>query len=90
MAIAVFLLFVATGGVIVRELWNWLLPPIFGIREITFVQALGILLLSRILVGGFGLHGSSRTSRTPEERERIRQAMRRRLGFSRANEEERR
>ncbi len=24
------LLFVALGGEIVRQLWNWLLPPLFG------------------------------------------------------------
>jgi hypothetical protein len=36
------------------HLWNWLLPPLFGWRQITFWQALGILALCRILFGGFG------------------------------------
>jgi len=30
-------------------LWNWLVPPIFGLPEITLLQALGILLLSSFL-----------------------------------------
>jgi hypothetical protein len=51
--------FIALGGFVVQQLWNWLLPPLFGFPTITVWQALGLLLLSRILVGGFG-HGSSR------------------------------
>ena len=82
LVILVFLLFVALGGQIVRLLWNGLLPPLFGFSQITFWQALGLLALCRILFGGCGLRGSSRSNRTPEERERLRQAMRRRFGFS--------
>jgi hypothetical protein len=48
------------GGEAVRLLWNWLLPSLFGWREITFWQALGLLALCRILFGGVGLRGSSR------------------------------
>jgi hypothetical protein len=47
------------GGEVVRLLWNWLLPPLFGFRQITFWQALGLLALCRILFGGFGSHGRS-------------------------------
>jgi hypothetical protein len=54
--------FIALGGEIVLHLWNWLLPPLFGWRQITFWQALGILALCRILVGGFGLRGGSRSN----------------------------
>jgi hypothetical protein len=92
LAILAFLLFIAAGGEVVRLLWNWLLPTIFGWREITFWQAIGILALCRILFGGFGRHGSHHshfrhrlTERwermTPEERERFRQTFRRRCGF---------
>jgi len=87
----VFLLFIALGGEVVRHLWNWLLPPLFGWRQITFWQALGILALCRILFGGFGFHGTGRSTfrrrmeerckhMTPEERERFRQRMRERFG----------
>ena len=76
------LLFIAAGGEVVLQLWNWLLPPIFGWRQITFWQALGILALCRILFGGFGGRGFSRSKHmTPEERERVRQRMRERCGF---------
>ncbi len=91
LAVLAMVLFVAAGGEVVRLLWNWLLPPIAGVREITFWQALGILALCRILFGGFGGHhgGGSRIRRrmaehwdrmSPEERERLRQAMRERCG----------
>ena len=86
------LVFIVIGGEIVLQLWNWLLPQLFGWRPITFWQALGILLLCRILFGGFRLHGSGRSNfrrrmqercehMTPEERERFRQRMRERWGF---------
>jgi hypothetical protein len=85
------LAFVAVGGGIVMLLWNWLLPPLFGWPEITFWQALGLLVLCRILFGGFGCHGPRRSgwrrrmeerceNMTPEERERFRQRMRERWG----------
>ena len=45
------------GGEIVRLLWNWLLPPLFGWPQITFWQALALLVLCRILVGGGGRFG---------------------------------
>ena len=50
------------GGELVRLLWNWLLPPLFGWREITFWQAIGLLALCRILLGGRGLYGGPRSS----------------------------
>jgi hypothetical protein len=34
-------------------LWNWLMPAIFGITTISFLQALGLLALSKILFTGF-------------------------------------
>ena len=73
-------LFVAVGGTIVRLLWNWLLPSLFGFPEVTFWQALGLLALSRVLFGGCG-GARSRSRYTPEERERFRLALRRRFRF---------
>ena len=61
LAILGMMLFAFIGGQIVLHLWNWLLPPLFGISQITFWQALGILVLSRILFGGFGMSGSQRS-----------------------------
>ena len=34
---------------IVYWLWNWLMPELLGIHQITFVQAIGIWLLSSAL-----------------------------------------
>src|SRR5262245_42506501 len=70
LAILGLTLFVAAGGLIVRGLWNWLLPPLFGLPAIGFWQAIGLLVLSRILFGGFGRHGCgrSRFRRRVEER----------------------
>ena len=89
-AILALALFIAAGGMVVRELWNWLLPPLFGLRTVTFWQALGILALSRILFGGFGFHGNSGSrgrkakrweGMSAEERERFRQGIGERCGL---------
>jgi hypothetical protein len=61
-AILGMVLFTFIGGEIVLQLWNWLLPPLFGWRELTFWQALGMLVLCRILFGGFGMSGSGHNS----------------------------
>ena len=52
-----FLLFVTLAatvfGFVVMWLWNWLMPAIFGLHLISFWQALGLLVLSKILFSGF-------------------------------------
>ncbi|MEO6910528.1 MAG: hypothetical protein ABI158_06360 [Edaphobacter sp.] len=74
-------------GFVTRELWNNLLPQIFGWSRITFWQSIGLLLLSRILFGGFHRHSGHRDQwkhrmkerwehMTPEDRERFRKGMR--------------
>jgi hypothetical protein len=62
LAILGILLFAFIGGEIVKLLWNWLLPPLFGWRQLSFWEAFGMLALCRILFGGFGLHGRSGSS----------------------------
>ena len=67
-------------GFVVMSLWNALLPELFGWHTITFWQALGLLVLSRILFGGFkGRHkghhmheGMHRWHMSSEEREKMR------------------
>jgi Ca2+/H+ antiporter, TMEM165/GDT1 family len=46
-------LFAFLMGQVVMLLWNAILPAVFGVSVITFWQALGLLVLSRILFGGF-------------------------------------
>lgn len=95
LAIVAIPLFVFIGGEIVMHLWNWLLPPLFGWRLITFWQGLGLLLLCRILFGGLGRgprgprgprFGGCRKM-SPEERERFRKAMDEGYGFGQAGGE---
>jgi len=56
-----FLVIVAGFGAVVMALWNWLMPAIFGLGAISFWQALGVLILSKLLFGSFrfghGKHG---------------------------------
>ncbi|MBG8554210.1 MULTISPECIES: hypothetical protein [Hymenobacter] len=47
-------LFVAVAGYVTMRLWNWLLPDLFNLPLISIWQALGLLVLSRILFGGWG------------------------------------
>ena len=76
----------AVFSAVVLLLWNALLPVIFHLPVITFWQAAGLLLLSKILFGGFrggwggGFGGRWRhkmqqrwMDMTPEERERFKQ-----------------
>ena len=79
-------------GEVVMHLWNWLLPPLFGWHAVSFWQALGLLVLCRILFGGFrnGTHGGGKgrgrrwakqwEKMSPEERERFQQSWRSRCG----------
>ncbi|MDO8989499.1 MAG: hypothetical protein Q7U91_07670 [Sideroxyarcus sp.] len=76
---------IAALGWVVMALWNWLLPNLFvGVREISYVQAMGVLLLSKILFGGFRGHCSDHSKwhqsrlegMTPEEREKFQSGMR--------------
>jgi hypothetical protein len=74
-------LFLALLGEIVKLLWNALLPPLFGWPVVSFWQALGLLALCRILFGGIGPGRGYRSHRSPEERERLRQLIRARVGL---------
>ena len=55
--IAVVALAAMLFGYFVMSLWNWLIPAIFhGVGMINFWQAVGLLVLTRILFHGFGSH----------------------------------
>ena len=77
---------IAAATIAVMLLWNWLAPALFGWKHIGFLQALGLLVLTRILFGGHrgGPHfrGHRRwrmherwKEMTPEEREKFGQKM---------------
>jgi hypothetical protein len=52
--IAIGLIFALVFGLVVKILWNWLTPGVFGLREINYAQAVGLIVLTRIL---FGIRG---------------------------------
>ena len=84
-AITAGIVCVALVGLIVVVLWNALMPEIFGLPSIGYWQAVGLLVLSRLLFGGFfrgWRRGMGRprfvrgwSNLTPEERQRFRDAM---------------
>lgn len=45
---------------VVMLLWNWLIPGIFNIQALNFWQAMGLLVLCRILFGRFNFRGGNR------------------------------
>jgi hypothetical protein len=74
---------------VVMSLWNWLMPALFGLKAIGFLQALGLIVLGKILFGGFrgGPFGGPRghwrrrmaerwEQMTPEEQAKFRDGMR--------------
>lgn len=85
-------------GFVVMLLWNGVLVDVLSVKTITFWQALGILVLSKILFSGFGPRGrrpfgppwrrramigrmrARWAEMSPEERETMRDEMRRRFG----------
>ena len=85
MFLPLVVLFIALFGLVVMGLWNWLMPSLFGLKSISYWQALGLFILAKILFGGFrgaggrGGHWRHRMKErwekmTPEEREKFRQA----------------
>jgi hypothetical protein len=78
-------------GLVTQTLWNWLVPVLFTGPVITFWQALGLLLLSKILFWSFGKGGGHWSNKrgghwgyywsekwknmTPEDREKFKQKM---------------
>lgn len=83
------LTFAAVMGLVVMLLWNWLIPVLFSGPHIGFGQAIGLLVLSKILFGGFGpgrwrhhahmrqhwrkKFGEKMAAMSPEEKEAFRQ-----------------
>lgn len=76
-------------------LWNAILPAVLGVKAISFIQAMGILLLSKILFGGFhgrGFRGGNGepmwnqkmkekwNAMTPDERDKFKSEWRHRCG----------
>ena len=87
------LAFVGVLTFVVHALWNGVLIDVLAVKAITYWQALGLLVLAKILFGGFpgGRRGCGRRGRdrmlfkqweslNAEQREQLREEMRRRFG----------
>ena len=89
-------------ALVVQALWNWLIPDIFSWKAITYIQALGLLILSKILFKGFfwnrnhwgngkwrsrGSHWREKWhSMSTEDKERFKQKMREKCGWYQSKE----
>ena len=69
--LAIFLSLVAILGVVVMLLWNTLVPELFGGPTLSYWQAVGVLLLSHILLRGTPYYGL-RARRNARRRRRMR------------------
>ena len=97
-------LFVTAAVLATQALWNWLMPDLFHLPTIGLAQTLGLLMLSRILFGGFrgGRPGGWARKRrewqqrmagrmenlSPDAREKLRQQMQNRCGLGWASQPE--
>jgi len=78
------LLALAGFSLVTMLLWNGLLPQLFHFPVITFWQAAGLLILTRLLFSGCGHHGNWHHNHihdkwikmTPEERDKFREHLR--------------
>jgi hypothetical protein len=61
-AVVGFLVFV----LVFRWIWNAVVPDVFGLKTITFWQAVGILVLASILFGGHRVINADITGGTPK------------------------
>ena len=92
--VAIVIVAFTVFGFVTTHLWNYLMPGLFGLRTLTFWQAVGLIVLGRLLFGGFGprfgggpwrRHMKERWEQmTPEDREKFREGMRGRCGGPRS------
>ena len=85
--VSIVVVAIAVFGFVTMGLWNWLMPALFGLKTIGYWQAVGLLVLGKILFGGFRGGWGGRPGwrhrmaerwehMTPEEREKFREGMR--------------
>ncbi len=49
-------------GIFMMLLWNWLMPTIFSLPELSYFEAVGVIVLSRLIFGSFGPHSHNEHS----------------------------
>ncbi|MBO0331095.1 hypothetical protein [[Muricauda] lutisoli] len=70
MVILGLLIFLLANYLLMR-LWNWLMPDLFGVGTVTYWQALGILILAKLLFG-FGGGGGGKSKGGPSHKKKTR------------------
>lgn len=90
--IPIFILaFIAIKSAVVMALWNYLVPDLFHGPEIDYLHALALTILVKVLVGfkggprggfgrKFGKGGPPWMTLSPEDREKLRNEIRNRMG----------
>ena len=68
-AVAIVVISFIVFVLVFRWIWNRTVPAVFGLREITFWQAVGILVLASILTGGHRIVSTDITSSFPKRSE---------------------
>ena len=58
--IALAIAFALVFSFFVQMLWNWLMPSLFKLGTITYCQALGLMILARLVFGTCGHHRGHR------------------------------
>lgn len=82
--IFLFCLAIVLFGYVTMYLWNWIMPYLFHLPEVSFYMAIGLVILSKILFGGMRMRGghgcwghkayywkAKWSNMTPEEREKF-------------------
>ncbi len=64
--------FIMLFAYIFMRLWNWLMPDIFALQQLTYWQALGILIMAKLLFGGFDRGPKKPNGKHRNERKRNR------------------
>jgi hypothetical protein len=53
-------------GFVIMWLWNCLMPELFDLPTLSYWQAVGLFILSKILLGGIGGGGSSKSNKSSD------------------------
>ncbi len=71
-------IFILLFAYVFMRLWNWLMPDIFDLGAITYWQAFGLLVLAKLVFGGFG--GGHKNGRKKGKGERFKKSWKGRCG----------
>jgi hypothetical protein len=56
-------------------LWNVTIPDVFGLKSLTYGEALRLLVIARVLIGGFGFRWTNSDEKKKFWRERMQMKM---------------